>query len=76
MYIHPHQKQNITKNMENMHMAWHGGTRLSVISTLRKLRQEDHKFKASLGYRARPCLKIKTKQKKKAGQGTKDVAQW
>jgi hypothetical protein len=32
---------------------------------LRKLRQVDHKFKASLGYIARPCLKKKEKEKRK-----------
>jgi hypothetical protein len=28
-----------------------------VILALRRLRQEDHKFKASLGYLVSPCLK-------------------
>jgi hypothetical protein len=28
-----------------------------VISALRKLRQEDRKFEAILGYKVRPCLK-------------------
>jgi hypothetical protein len=34
---------------------------IPVIPTLKTLRREDHKFKASLGYRARPCLKKKKK---------------
>jgi hypothetical protein len=38
-----------------------------VISALGRLRQEDVKFKASLGYRAKLCLKNKnlSRQKKK-----------
>jgi hypothetical protein len=35
------------------------------IPALRRLRQEDLEFKASLGYITRPCLKTKTKQKTK-----------
>lgn len=31
---------------------WH----TPVIPALEKLRQEDHKLEASLGYRARPCI--------------------
>jgi hypothetical protein len=36
---------------------------LSVIPVLRKPRQEDSKFKVSLGYIVRPCLKNKNKNK-------------
>jgi hypothetical protein len=32
---------------------------ISTIPALRRLRQKDREFKASLGYTARPCLKIK-----------------
>jgi hypothetical protein len=32
-----------------------------VISALGRLRQEDHKFKANLGYTVKPCLKNKDK---------------
>jgi hypothetical protein len=37
---------------------------MAVISTLSRLRQEAHEFQASLGYRARSCLKRKTHNKK------------
>jgi hypothetical protein len=35
------------------------------IPLFKRLRQEDHKFQASLGYTARPCLKRLKKQKEK-----------
>jgi hypothetical protein len=35
-----------------------------VITTLRRLRLENHEFKASLGYRAKPCLKINNNKRK------------
>jgi hypothetical protein len=34
---------------------------MSVTPALRRLRQEDHEIKASLGYTARPCLKKRKK---------------
>jgi hypothetical protein len=37
----------------------------TLLSILRKLRQEDHEFKASLGDIARPYLKNKTKTLRK-----------
>jgi hypothetical protein len=36
---------------------------MPIISVLGRLRQEDQKFQASLGYKERPCLK-KNKNKK------------
>jgi hypothetical protein len=36
-----------------------------LILVLRRLRQEDHEFKATLGCTARHCLKKKKKKKKK-----------
>jgi len=41
-------------NMEKKGQEW---WHRPVILALRKLRQEDHKFKASLSFIARPCLK-------------------
>jgi hypothetical protein len=35
---------------------------MPIISALWRLKQENHEFKASLGYIARPCLKIKQQQ--------------
>jgi hypothetical protein len=36
-----------------------------VIIALRRLRQEDYKFEASMGNTARPCQKKKQKRKRK-----------
>jgi hypothetical protein len=38
---------------------------ISIISTLRRLWQEDHEFEISLGYKVRRCLKIYPCSKKK-----------
>jgi hypothetical protein len=37
----------------------------SIIPAVRRLRQEDLEFKASLGYTAKPCLKKENKKKRK-----------
>jgi hypothetical protein len=37
---------------------------MPIKPTIRGLRQEDHEFEASLGYKPRPCLKLKKKKKK------------
>jgi hypothetical protein len=36
---------------------------VSLIPALKRLRQEDNKFEASLGYTANPCLKTKNQNK-------------
>jgi hypothetical protein len=37
---------------------------MSVFLALRRLRQEDHEFKASLGYKVRSCFKKKPQTNK------------
>jgi hypothetical protein len=44
---------------------------MSVIPAFRRLRQEDCEFEASLGYIARPNLKIKKKKKKPGAGGSR-----
>jgi hypothetical protein len=43
---------------------------MSIIPALRGLKQEDHKFKVSLSYIVRPCLKKRSNTKEKAEQQT------
>jgi hypothetical protein len=38
---------------------------MPITPALRKLRQDGHKFKTSLGYIARPCLKRNKEEKRK-----------
>jgi hypothetical protein len=44
-----------------------------VDPTLRKMRQEDYKNEASLGYRKRPCLKQQQQQKESQKTTTKNI---
>jgi hypothetical protein len=52
--------------MVNKHLLeityFQGWWLMPVIPVLGKLRQADSKFEASLGYKVRPCLKIKQKK--------------
>jgi hypothetical protein len=48
---------NKKKKKKNFFVAGCHGTHLPVISSFRRLRQEDHEFQSSLGYIARLCLK-------------------
>ena len=43
--------------------------RMPVILVLGRMRQEDYKFEASLGYLTRPCLTVKMRR-------DGDIAQW
>jgi hypothetical protein len=44
-----------------------------MIPTLRRLRQEDHKFKASPGYKAKSSLKKKKKKERKKEERQRGV---
>jgi hypothetical protein len=44
--------------MKNSQVWWY----TPILPAPVRLKQEDYKFKASLGYKARPCFKNKTKQ--------------
>jgi hypothetical protein len=43
-----------SSKLELLSQAW---WRMPAIAVLKRLRWEDYKFKASLGYTVRPCLK-------------------
>jgi hypothetical protein len=49
---------------------------MSIIPVLRKLRQEDHEFQASLSYRARPSLKTNKTETTTEYLGDEGIAHW
>jgi hypothetical protein len=53
---------------------------MPVVPALRRLRQEDHEFEASLGSLARSCLKTKTKRQNyrdsKNTSGNQEFEDW
>jgi hypothetical protein len=61
IWIQSHSKPNFTGLKKRERQAGQVWWHRPVISVLRKLRQEDHKFKASLGYQG---YKAKTKPKR------------
>jgi hypothetical protein len=55
--------------LENSSQVW---WYTHIIPALGRWRQEDHKFKANLGYIVRPCLKPKKKKKKREREREKE----
>jgi hypothetical protein len=50
---------------------WPGAVAMPIIPALERLRQEDHKFKASLGCIAKPCSKTQRKNQQNKTEGEK-----